>query len=141
MRRLRWLGLLVVCAIAAGPANAADYDLIISGGRVVDGTGAPWFRADVGIRGDRIAALGNLSKASANRRIDAAGRFVSPGFIDMLGQSDRNLLVDNRVESKVRQGITTEVTGEGRSVAPMDPTWIVEAKPWLEKYRITIDWK
>src|SRR5215470_11009995 len=134
MRRLRWLGLLVVCAIAAGPANAADYDLIISGGRVVDGTGAPWFRADVGIKGDRIAAVGNLDKASAKRRVDAAGKYVAPGFIDMLGQSELHLLVDNRVESKIRQGITTEVTGEGGSVAPMSEVFIAEAKPWLDKY-------
>ena len=107
MPGLRWVGVvLVVCAAPSSP-RAADYDLIISGGRVVDGTGAPWFRADVGIRGDRIAAIGRLEKASATRRVDAAGRYVTPGFIDMLGQSELHILVDNRVESKVRQGITT----------------------------------
>ncbi|MGZ6130492.1 MAG: N-acyl-D-amino-acid deacylase family protein, partial [Myxococcaceae bacterium] len=127
--------------LAAGGARAADYDLIISGGRVVDGTGAPWFRADVGIRGDRIVAIGNLEKASAKRRVDATGRYVTPGFIDMLGQSELNLLVDNRVESKIRQGITTEVTGEGVSVAPMNDVWIAEAKPWLDKYHLVVGWK
>ncbi|HZJ55420.1 MAG TPA: hypothetical protein VFD38_14875, partial [Myxococcaceae bacterium] len=79
MLRLRWPGLLLAGVLAAGPASAADYDLIISGGRVVDGTGAPWFRGDVGVRGDRIAAVGNLQKASAKRRVDAAGRYVAPG--------------------------------------------------------------
>jgi N-acyl-D-aspartate/D-glutamate deacylase len=141
MLRLRWLGLLLAGMLAAAPASAADYDLIISGGRVVDGTGAPWFRGDVGIKGDRIAAVGNLDKASAKRRVDAAGKYVAPGFIDMLGQSELHLLVDNRVESKVRQGITTEVTGEGGSVAPMSEVFVAEMKPWLDKYRLTVDWK
>ena len=137
----RWVGIVVAVVLAGNGARAADYDLIVAGGRVVDGTGAPWMRADVGIRGDRIVAIGNLEKASATRRVDATGRYVAPGFIDMLGQSEMYLLVDNRVESKIRQGITTEVTGEGQSVAPMSDVWIAEAKPWLDKYRLTIDWK
>lgn len=141
MPGMRWRGVVLVACLAASGAGAADYDLIVSGGRVVDGTGAPWFRADVGIRGDRIAAIGGLARASAARRVDAAGRYVAPGFIDMLGQSELNLLVDNRVESKIRQGITTEVTGEGGSAAPMSEVWIAEAKPWLDKYRLAIDWK
>jgi N-acyl-D-aspartate/D-glutamate deacylase len=135
---------LVVLAVGLGlharSVLGADYDLVIAKGRVVDGTGAPWFRADVGIRGDRIAAVGDLSASSADRRIDVGGQIVAPGFIDMLGQSELSLLVDNRAESKVRQGITTEVTGEGQSVSPMNDTWVVEAKPWLEKYRLTIEW-
>ena len=141
MPRLRILGLVLVGCLVADGAKAADYDLIVAGGRVVDGTGAPWFRADVGVRGDRIVAVGNLEKASAKRRVDAGGKYVAPGFIDMLGQSELNLLVDNRVESKIRQGITTEITGEGSSAAPMSPVWIAEAKPWLDKYHLTIDWK
>jgi len=141
MPRLRILGLVLVGCLVADGARAADYDLIVAVGRVVDGTGAPWFRADVGVRGDRIVAVGNLEKASAKRRVDAGGKYVAPGFIDMLGQSELNLLVDNRVESKIRQGITTEITGEGSSAAPMSPVWIAEAKPWLDKYRLTIDWK
>jgi len=141
MLRPRSLGLILVGCLVAGGARAADYDLIIAGGRVVDGTGAPWFRADVGVKGGRIVAVGNLQKATAQRRVDATGKYVAPGFIDMLGQSELNLLVDNRVESKIRQGITTEITGEGSSAAPMSPVWIAEAKPWLDKYRLTIDWK
>jgi N-acyl-D-amino-acid deacylase len=84
------LPFLLFAAAAASGANAlaADYDLIIAGGRVVDGTGAPWFRADVGVRGDRIATVGELSSAFSERRVDAAGRVVAPGFIDMLGQSE-----------------------------------------------------
>lgn len=129
-------------ALALGPDRAApeDYDLIISNGRVVDGTGAPWFRADVGIRGERIVAIGDLSTAGTARRIDAAGRIVAPGFIDMLGQSEGFVLVDSRLESKIRQGITTEVTGEGQSIAPMNDAWIAESKPWLDKYKLNVDW-
>src|SRR5512137_216268 len=116
--------LMLALPLQVGGALAADFDLVIANGRVVDGTGAPWYRADVGIRGDKIAAVGDLSSSSADRRIDAGGRIVAPGFIDMLGQSELNVLVDGRVESKIRQGITTEVTGEGASVAPMNDVWI-----------------
>lgn len=138
---LRLVALAVALGFPPERSPGADYDLVVANGRVVDGTGAPWYRADVGIRGDRIAAIGDLSSASADRRIDAGGRIVAPGFIDMLGQSELNVLVDGRVESKVRQGITTEVTGEGVSVAPMNDVWIAEAKPWLDKVHLSIDWK
>lgn len=141
MRGARGLGIVLVWWLLPAAATAADYDLIIANARVVDGTGAPWFRADVGIRADRIAALGRLEKASASRRIDAAGRYVSPGFFDMLGQSENNALVDNRVESKIRQGITTEVTGEGESIAPVNEAWIAQYRPWLDRYHLTVDWR
>jgi len=120
---------------------AAVFDLVLSGGRVIDGTGAPWFRADVGIRGDAIAAVGDLSREKARRRIDLHDLAVAPGFIDMLGQSELNALIDPREESKVRQGITTELTGEGISPAPMNAAWIHEQEPWLDKYKLKIDWK
>ena len=120
---------------------AALLDLIFSGGRVIDGTGAPWVRADVGVRGDTIAAVGDLSRRKARRRIDLKDLAVAPGFIDMLGQSELNALVDPREESKVRQGITTELSGEGVSPAPMNAAWIHEQEPWLRKYRLKIDWK
>lgn len=119
---------------------AIAFDLILSGGRVVDGTGAPWFRADVGVKGDSIAAIGDLSKAQARRRIELHGLMVSPGFIDLLGQSELNALVDPREESKVRQGITTELTGEGVSPAPMNAAMIAEQSDWLRKYRLRIGW-
>jgi len=119
---------------------AAIFDLILSGGRVIDGTGAPWFRADVGIRGDTIAAVGDLSKAKARRRIELHDLALAPGFIDLLGQSELNALVDPRQESKVRQGITTELTGEGVSPAPTNRAWIHEQGPWLQKYKLKVDW-
>jgi len=124
------------CSTApVAPARpGADFDLVLVGGRVVDGTGAPWFRADVGIGGDKISAVGDLSGATAVRRIDVRERMVAPGFIDLLGQSELNVLVDNRVESKIRQGITTEITGEGSSVAPLNDALLAELKPFLDRF-------
>ena len=98
------LRLAVFCAWVCGvPAFAGDapFDLIIAGGHIIDGTGSPWYSADVGIRDGRIAAIGSLGKASAKRRIDAAGKVVAPGFIDMLGQSEFTILVDPRLPSKI----------------------------------------
>ena len=118
----------------------AVFDLILSGGRVVDGTGAPWFRADVGIRGDSIAKIGDLSRDKARRRIELHDLAVAPGFIDLLGQSELTALVDWREESKIRQGITTELSGEGVSPAPMNAAWIHEQRDWLRKYKLKIDW-
>ena len=121
-------------------ALLAVLDLLIIDARVIDGTGAPWFRADVGVQGDRIVQVGKLGDVPATRRIDAHGRMLAPGFIDMLGQSELYGLVDPRVESKVRQGITTEITGEGESAAPVTPAMLAEARPWLDKYKLTVDW-
>jgi len=99
-----------MASIQGGPA----LDVVISGGRIVDGTGAPWYRADLGIAGDRIAAIGDLSGTQARTRVDARDLVVAPGFIDLLGQSEFNILVDNRAASKILQGITTEVTARAR---------------------------
>ncbi|MBV9725084.1 MAG: D-aminoacylase, partial [Gammaproteobacteria bacterium] len=101
-------------------AGAATYDLIIRDGHVIDGTGSPWYAADVAVKDGHIAAVGRLKGASAARSIDAHGKVVAPGFIDMLGQSELTLLVDPRAPSKIFQGITTEITGEGESVAPLN---------------------
>src|SRR5215469_16532964 len=104
-----------------GPATGPEpFDILIKNGRIIDGSGNPWFAADVGIRGDRIAAIGRLQEAKARRVIDASGLVVSPGFIDTLGQSETALLIDNRSLSKLAQGITSEITGEGGSIAPQD---------------------
>ncbi len=116
------------------------YDLIIRNGHIIDGTGNPWYAADVAISGDRIAAIGDLHDAHAKREIDAQGRIVSPGFIDMLGQSEISLLLDNRSLSKLSQGITTEITGEGGSIAPQNEKTLAALKPFLETYKLTIDW-
>jgi N-acyl-D-amino-acid deacylase len=124
----------------ASPKPPAAFDVVFAGGRVVDGTGAPWFRADVGILGDRIVAIGELSEAPAKRRIDASRLVVAPGFIDMLGQSEYNVLVDNRAASKITQGITTEITGEGQSIAPMNARMIEDMKDVSAHYGVTPDW-
>jgi len=137
------IGILFTCS--GPPLLAADkaistYDLIIEHGRVVDGTGAPWFAADIGINAGRVAAIGRLDKATAKQRIDAAGRIVAPGFIDMLGQSELTVLVNPHVPSKIFQGITTEITGEGQSVAPVDAAIAKEAAPRFRHYGISQDW-
>ena len=106
--------LLAGCATTHQPI----LDLKITNGRILDGTGAPWFRGDVGVRGDTIVAVGDLAAQPAAATIDAHGRIVSPGFIDLLGQSQMNVLADPHLEAKVRQGVTTEVTGEGQSPGP-----------------------
>jgi len=124
----------------AASASAGDYDLIIRNGHIIDGTGNPWHAADVGVTGDRVAAIGDLRDAHAKREIDAKGRIVSPGFIDMLGQSEFSLLIDNRSLSKLSQGITTEITGEGGSIAPQNEKTIAPLKPSLDHYKLTIDW-
>ena len=143
---MRMLGAVVLLTwISSPPARSAvpgsELDLVLANGRVVDGSGAPWFRADVGIRQDRIIAVGNLSHLAAARRIDVRERMVAPGFIDLLGQSELYVLIDNRVESKIRQGITTEITGEGRSVAPVSQAALSQASAFLDRYRLKIDWK
>ncbi len=122
-------------------AASHTYDVLIRNGRVVDGTGAPWFRGDVAIRGDRIAALGSLGAVDAAVVVDATGLVVAPGFIDLLGQSEFNLLVDNRAASKVFQGVTTEITGEGGSIAPLSERMAEAAKPRYDHYGLTLDFR
>ena len=132
MRPLKSLLLTTACialsgcggstAPSAGPAPAsadAPYDLLIRNGMIVDGTGSPWVRGDVAIRGDRIAAVGLLRTAQARDTVDATGLVVSPGWIDMLGHSEYPLLRDGRAVSKITQGITSEITGEVTSVVLM----------------------
>src|ERR1019366_8586058 len=116
------LGILLAAAACAPAASdaAAPFDVVIANGHVIDGTGSPWDAADVGIRGGKIAAIGNLAGAAATRRLDAHGMVVAPGFIDMLGQSELTILVNPPLPSKIYQGITTEVTGEGSSIAPLN---------------------
>ena len=128
--------------LAAQSGAPASFDVVIAGGRVVDGTGAPWFRGDVGLVGDHITRIGDLHAATAKRRVDATGLVVAPGFIDMLGQSEFNVLVDNRAASKILQGVTTEVTGEGKSIGPINDSIVAEefAGP-AAHYHVTVDWR
>lgn len=138
--------LFVAAGCAQPPANGTGasgepFDVLITGGHVVDGTGAPWFAADVGIKGDRIVAVGRLAGRTAATRVDATGLVVAPGFIDMLGQSEFNVLVDGRAASKITQGVTTEVTGEGGSIAPLNDRLFELAKEQFERYSLTLDFK
>ena len=122
-------------------ASAPQYDLLIRNGTVIDGSGAPRRRADIAIKGDRIVRIGKLRNASATREIDATGMIVAPGFIDMLGQSETYLLIDPRAMSKVMMGVTTEVTGEGESIAPINERLIKEQEDFNRRYNLTIDWR
>jgi dihydroorotase/N-acyl-D-amino-acid deacylase len=140
--------LLAGCALFAaasltlqGKQTTPQFDLLLLNGRVVDGTGAPWFRGDVGIAGDRIAAIGQLATSTARVRIDATGLIVAPGFIDMLGQSEISLLVDPRAASKLLQGVTTELTGEGSSAGPVNDRMIADDAPAFARYHLVVDWR
>ena len=121
-------------------AAAKPFDIVIVNGHVIDGTGSPWYAADIGIRDGRIAEIGRLSDANTARRIDARGAVVAPGFIDMLGQSEMTILVNPHLPSKIFQGITTEVTGEGESIAPLTPAIAERDKVDYAHLDIKPDW-
>ena len=138
-RRLALAILLILSTIAF--AADSPFDLVITNGHIVDGTGSPWYSGDIGIRDGRIAAMGNLSGAVRKRTLDAKGKVVAPGFIDMLGQSELTILVDPRLPSKIYQGITTEITGEGGSAAPLNDAIIAGDRVGYEHYKINPDWR
>ena len=121
-------------------AQSTPFDVVITNGHIIDGTGSPWYSAEIGIRAGRIAAIGNLHDAARKQTIDARGQVVAPGFIDMLGQSEMTMLVNPRLPSKIFQGITTEVTGEGNSAAPLNDAMIAADRAGYEHLRITPDW-
>ena len=127
--------------VARPSAQRPRFDVIIANGRIVDGTGAPWFRGDIGIAGDRITAIGALGDATAGVKVDATSLVVAPGFIDLLGQSEFNVLVDGRAASKILQGVTTEVTGEGSSIAPVNDRLIAEASANAKHFGVAQDWR
>jgi len=136
--------IFLLLAAAYGPtasAASSGFDIIITHGHIIDGTGSPWYEGDVGIMNGRIAAIGNLSGAGRKQTVDAHGMVVAPGFIDMLGQSEYAVLVDPRLPSKIFQGITTEITGEGDSVAPVNATILKENQDKYAHYAITHDWR
>jgi dihydroorotase/N-acyl-D-amino-acid deacylase len=127
-------------AQAQTPANAQIYDVLIRNAHVIDGSGSPWYAADIGIQSGRIAAIGRLDNARSSNIIDAQGRVAAPGFIDMLGQSEFTILVDPRLPSKIYQGITTEITGEGGSAAPLNDRLRQADRAGYSHYGITPDW-
>jgi N-acyl-D-amino-acid deacylase len=132
---------LSFATIAGAQRSTAPFDVLITNGHIVDGTGSPWYGGDVGIRNGRVAAIGQLSGAPAKRRIDAKGMVVAPGFIDMLGQSELTILVNPHLPSKIFQGITTEITGEGGSVAPLNDKIIAADRVTYQHFKITPDWR
>lgn len=125
----------------ATSSTQVEFDIIIRNGRVIDGSGRAGFNADIAIKGDRIARVGDLRGAKATREIDARGQVVAPGFIDMLGQSEQFLLIDGRAMSKVMQGVTTEITGEGESIAPINDRILKEQEDFNRRYNLTVDWR
>ncbi len=144
MRHMRLSLVLIsfLLALSTGFAQqGASFDLIFTNGHIIDGTGSPWYSGDVGIRDGKVAAIGNLSAASAKRTIDVHGKVIAPGFIDMLGQSERTILVDPRLPSKIYQGITTEITGEGGSIAPLNDAIIAAETTSYAHLKITPDWR
>jgi N-acyl-D-amino-acid deacylase len=135
------LAALCVTAIWVMASDTAPFDLVITNGHIIDGTGSPWYSGDLGIRGGKVAAIGNLREQPRERTIDAHGTVVAPGFIDMLGQSELTILVDPRLPSKIYQGITTEITGEGGSPAPLNDFIIQAEQTKYAHYQITPDWR
>ncbi|HKD62048.1 MAG TPA: D-aminoacylase [Terracidiphilus sp.] len=142
-------GLLLFCTVgmlgrilsnAQEMRQQEPFDVVILHGHILDGTGSPWYSGDVGIRNGHIAAIGDLAYLPAKQKIDAQGKVVAPGFIDMLGQSELTILVDPRLPSKIYQGITTEITGEGGSVAPLNDSMIASDRAGYEHLHITPDW-
>ncbi|HEX4562687.1 MAG TPA: D-aminoacylase [Gemmatimonadales bacterium] len=116
-------------------------DVLLRGGWIVDGAGNPRYRGDLLIQGDRIEAVGRLQGATAHETLDVAGKIVAPGFIDMLGQSEQNVLIDSRVLSKITQGVTTEVTGEGGSIFPLTDSLVAQDSDLMKKYHFSEDWR
>ncbi len=143
----RWKSILLSVVLLFGviPIHSREteqtYDIVITNGRIIDGTGSPWYSGEIGIRGGKIASIGNLRDAPRARTIDARSQVVAPGFIDMLGQSEYTILVDPRLPSKIYQGITTEITGEGESIAPLNDAILKADQEQYDHYRIHVDWR
>src|SRR6267154_911127 len=143
----RWKSILLSVVLLFGviPIHSREteqtYDIVITNGRIIDGTGSPWYSGEIGIRGGKIDSIGNLSAAPRTRTIDARGKVVAPGFIDMLGQSEYTILVDPRLPSKIYQGITTEITGEGESIAPLSDAILRADQEQYDHYHIHADWR
>lgn len=136
-----WVLAIVLLCVTRTSAAAQTFDVLIRNGHIMDGTGSPWYSGDIGIRNGRIAALGHLQDATAPTTIDAKNQLVTPGFIDMLGQSEVTILVEPHLPSKIFQGITTEITGEGSSVAPLNDRMIEADRAGYDHLKIIPDWR
>jgi N-acyl-D-amino-acid deacylase len=132
---------LLLFFMSTSLAQTPQFDVLIKNGRIVDGSGRPGYNADVAIKDKKIVRIGKLANATATKVIDARGLVVAPGFIDMLGQSETYLLIDPRGMSKIMMGVTTEITGEGESIAPINDRQIKEQEDFLKRYNLTIDWR
>src|ERR1041385_6386261 len=144
MPKLLRFALIALLLLALTPLHAqtsAPYDLIIHNGHIIDGTGSPWGSGGIGLRNGRISVIGFLGAAQAKRTIDAERMVVAPGFIDMLGQSELTILVNPHLPSKIFQGITTEITGEGGSAAPLNDAIIQADKLGYDHLKLTPDWR
>src|SRR3989475_3899287 len=141
--RLALVAAAIVGACGKGEPGKGKgaYDLVLKNGWIVDGSGNPRYRGGVAIQGDRIAAVGVLNGAAARETLDVGGLVVAPGFIDMMGQSEIYALIDNRLFSKITQGVTTEVTGEGGSVAPLTDRLVVDDSDAMKKWHYREDWR
>jgi dihydroorotase/N-acyl-D-amino-acid deacylase len=135
------LFLITLSTPFVGAQDKRPFDIIIRNGHIVDGTGSPWYSGDLGIRDGKVAAIGNLEQAASTRTIDARGLVVAPGFIDMLGQSELTILVNPQLPSKIFQGITTEITGEGGSAAPLNDAIVKADHLNYQHLKITPDWR
>jgi N-acyl-D-amino-acid deacylase len=137
------LGILSLPTLSSAQrANGVGgYDIVITNGRLIDGTGNPWFNADIGIKGGKIVKIGKLDPKSGKRVIDAKGMAVSPGFIDLHTHTDLPALADGNVESKVRQGVTLDVIGESSTVAPLRGAVLEEYKEAAKlRSGVDVDW-
>ncbi len=146
MTRISLALTVAVLILASSPPHTsstatAEYNIIIRNALVLDGSGRPGSHADIAILGDRIDRIGNLHGARAARVIDARGQIVAPGFIDMLGQSEAYVLIDPRAMSKVMMGVTTEITGEGESIAPVNDRILKEQEDFNRRFNLTVDWR
>lgn len=131
----------LVCMLARHHrAQQAEYDLLIVGGHILDGSGSPWFEGSVAVKDGKIADIGRLPKASARRVVDATGLVVAPGFIDLHSHSDYTLLVDGTAQSKIRQGVTTEILGESSSAGPVLGPAASEFDRYLQPLGLQRDW-
>jgi N-acyl-D-amino-acid deacylase len=133
--------LVALASVGLVAQPAGRYDIVIVNGSIVDGTGNPWYRADVGIKNGRIAAIGALGRGAGTSVIDAAGRIVTPGFIDLHTHSDIPLIIDGTAQSKIREGVTLDVLGESASVAPLEGVVLENFRSQMKRrYGLGVDW-